>query len=105
MRDTMLKIRKGTLLTKIQALLLESGRWSITRQIQLMSLRVIVVGRDGIGYEKYQWNISNTFWQGTQANLMISDNQTRKYDVRDLEWKQQREIYTWVNSNKRFFQK
>ncbi len=70
-----------------------------------MNLRVLVVGRDGIGYEKHQWNISNTFWQGTQGNLLIADNQSRSYDVRNLEWKQQREIYTWVNSNKRFFQK
>ena len=81
MRDTMLKIHRGMLLTKIQAYLLESGKYGITRQIEKMGLRPLVVGKDGKGYKKNEWNISNTFWQGTQGNLMISDNQTRKYDV------------------------
>jgi len=105
MRDTMLKIRRGMLLTKIQSHILESGKHSITKQIECMGLRPMVVGKNGEGYEKSKWNISNTFWQGTQANLLISDNQTRAYAERDLGWRHKREIYTWVNGEREFFEK
>ena len=105
MRDTMLKIRRGMLLTKIQSHMLESGKYSITKQIEWMGLRPIVVDKNGEGYEKNKWGISNTFWQGTQANLLISDNQTRTYDVKDSDWKHKREIFTWVSNESEFFEK
>lgn len=83
MRENMLNIRSGIILTKMHAYCLESGKNSITKQIERMGLRAIVVGADGLGYEKDQWHKSNTFWSGGQANLLIADNQTRKYLVED----------------------
>ena len=93
--STMQKIRRGMLFLKIQAYMLESGRNGITRQVEEMSLKPIVVGRDGRGYEKHEWDISNTFWHGEQENLLISDNQTRKYDSGDLIWRQKWERFAW----------
>lgn len=83
-RDTMLRIRRGVILTKKQTYILESGKRSITKQIESMGLKLVVVGKDGKGYDKLEWDISDTFWRGTQANLLISDNQTRGYDKADM---------------------
>lgn len=94
-RDILLKIRKVIIYTKIQAYYLESGRLGITKQIEKMGLKSIVVGRNGQGYEKDEWNISNTFWHGEQENLLISDNQTRKYDSCDLLYRKKCERFAW----------
>jgi len=101
MRDTMLKIRRGRLLTKIQGFFLESGKDSITKQVELMGLRPMVVGKDGKGYEKREWDISNTFWRREQENLLISDNQTRKYDKADSDWKKKWEFFAWGSNAKK----
>ena len=47
------------------------------------------------GYEKHEWDISNTFWRGSQENLLISDNQTRKYDGGVSDWKKKWEFFAW----------
>lgn len=79
-REVMTKIRRGPILTKMHAYRLESGKNSITKQVEQMGLKCMIVGKNGMGYDKQEWNVSNTFWRGTQENLLISDNQTRKYD-------------------------
>jgi len=94
-RDNMLKIKYGLIFSKMNAWILESGKSSITRQIEQMGLKSIVVGKDGKGYEKYVWDISNTFWRGTQENLLISDNQTRKFDMASPEWRRESELFAW----------
>ncbi len=94
-RDIMLKIHRWAPLTKLQTFFLESGRYSFTKQIELMGLRSIVVGKNAKGYEKHEWDISNTFWRNAQENLLISDNQTRIYDRGSLEKKQKREFFAW----------
>ena len=101
-RDIMLRIHQGVILTKIQAYYLESGKNGITRQIEKMGLKPLVVGRDGRGYGKHEWDISNTFWHGEQKNLLISDNQTRKYDSGDLIWKQKWEHFAWGKTAEKF---
>lgn len=94
-REIILKIRCGTILTKMQAYRFESGKNSITKRVERMGLRPVVVGKDGKGYDKLEWDVSNTFWRGTQDNLLISDNQTRKYDTATLEWKRKWELFAW----------
>ena len=94
-RDIMLRITRAILFTKLQAFYLESGKKSITNQILKMGLKPIVVGKDGRGYEKHEWDISNTFWRGSQENLLISDNQTRKYDSGASDWKEKWEFFAW----------
>ena len=39
----------------------------------------MVVDKNGRVYEVERWKESNTFWISDQANLLITDNQTRKY--------------------------
>ena len=94
-REVMLKIRCGVILTKMQAYRLESGKNSITKQVERMGLKPVVVGKDGKGYGKHEWNISNTFWRGTQGNLLIADNQTRKFDAASPEWRRKWELFAW----------
>jgi len=67
--------------TKLDAYALESGRSGITAQIVGMGLEAVVVGRDGRGYLRPEWQSSGTFWQRDQENLLISDNQSREYDL------------------------
>lgn len=94
-RDDMLNIRHGMTLSKMQAWILESGKSGITKQVERMGLKPVVVGKDGKGYDKHEWDISNTFWRGTQGNLLIADNQTRKFDAASPEWRREAELFAW----------
>ncbi len=94
-REIMLKIRWSRVLTKMHAYRLESGKNSITKQVEQMGLRCLIVGKNGIGYDKQEWNISNTFWSGAQENLLIADNQTKKYASDDLDGRAKWEKFAW----------
>lgn len=94
-RTTMLKVRSGTILNKLQAYAFESGKNSITKQVERMGFKPVIVGKDGKGYDRLEWNLSNTFWRGTQDNLLVSDNQTRKYDTATPEWRRKFEMFAW----------
>lgn len=65
---------------KMDAFLFESGPDGITRQILKGGGHVAVVGKDGRAYGPRWWPFSQTFRQGTQANLLVGDNVTRTYD-------------------------
>lgn len=82
-RETISGLRADKPADKIDAHLLESGRRSITRQIEQMHLHVVVAGRDGNYNRPSEWASSGTFWQGEQENLLIADNQTENYDRAD----------------------
>ena len=97
-RDLMLNIRYGRIRFKSDAYRFESGRHSLTRQILGMDFRVLVVGKDGIGYEKEDWCRSKTFWQEDQQNLLIADNQTRQYSEGDAEARKRFSRYAWGES-------
>jgi hypothetical protein len=61
---------------KSQAWKFESGRSGLTAQVESLGLKPVVVGRDGVGYEKDQWFESGTFRSGGQRNLLIADKRT-----------------------------
>lgn len=82
-REVMLKLHAGLLLSKMSAYRFESGKNSMTRQVLGMGLNVLVVGRDGIGYEKEEWHKSRTYRQGEQDNLLVSDKRTGHYQDGD----------------------
>jgi hypothetical protein len=75
-REKLLGIGLERVHDKHSAYLLESGRSSITRQLQEQGLRALVVGRDGRAYEVQEWPQSHTYRSGGQANLLIADNRT-----------------------------
>lgn len=84
-RDVMLRIRRPALRAKVDANRFESGVDSLTRQVERLGLRALVVGRDGVGYEQADWPYSNTFMQHDQGNLLVADNRTLQYAASDNE--------------------
>jgi len=74
------KIKISSLRNKLDVYQFESGNQSLTRQIQDMGLKPVVVDCSGIAYQVEDWYKSNTFWRASQGSLLISDNQTRVYD-------------------------
>jgi hypothetical protein len=82
-RRVMLNLKTWDMPTKDDAYQFEGGRMSLTNQVIRMGLKVLVVGRDSRGYEKEEWAQSETFWQGQQGNLLVSDNMTRQYEEGD----------------------
>ena len=81
--------------SKLTSLCFEHGNNSLTNQILARGLKPIIVGKNGISYEVNEWKTSNTFWINKQDNLMISDNQTKKYDFADLESKNFMKYSAW----------
>lgn len=86
-----------TIKTKIDAYKFESGRKGLTQQILNMGKEVLVVGKDGIGYDMKLWGQSNTFWQANQENLLIADNQTGCYQNGTLEQRRYLSFRAWGN--------
>ena len=74
---------------------LENGRHNLTRQVQAMGLRTLVVARDGSRYDPEQWPLSRTLWQGDQEGLLVADNQTRSYAVGGLERRRLLSGFAW----------
>ncbi|MHB8654742.1 MAG: hypothetical protein ACYDA9_12780 [Terriglobia bacterium] len=91
----MQKIKYPIMVSKFAAYKFESGKHSLTRQIMSMNLNVLVVGRDGKGYENEEWSKSNTFWQRDQSNLLLADNQTIRYLSGDNKTKQYLSRSAW----------
>jgi hypothetical protein len=82
-RGVLEQLRWGDPRTKGSSRRLESGRRSLTRQVQGLGLRPLVVGRDGRGYEVAEWPNSGTFRSGEQENLLVADNRTDQYAQAD----------------------
>lgn len=59
----------------------ESGLNGLSARIIKLGLDLLVVGADGVGYSILDWPKSNTFRLSNQENLLISDNQTRKFFI------------------------
>jgi hypothetical protein len=81
--------------SKVDAYNAEHGFNSITRQVIASGLVPLVVGRNGRGYSPEWWSSSQTFRQGSQANVLVHDGQTRYFDA--LMWNKKRAVYrsTW----------
>jgi hypothetical protein len=94
-RELMRSIRTGPLPEKTDTYLLESGRHSLTRQIERMGQSVLVAGRDGATYAPREWAHSRTFWQGAQENLIVADNQTRSYEHANSEVRRMLSVHAW----------
>jgi hypothetical protein len=78
-RQLLIDLDWPTGLTKLEAVALEGGSRSLTRQVRERGLETLVVGRDGAGYPPERWRQSATFRSGEQANLLLADNRTRHY--------------------------
>ena len=81
--------------TKLKSLCFEHGNNSLTNQIIDMKLKPLLVDKKGAGYEISEWRNAATFWTADQQNLLVSDNQTMKYELADNERKQALEYAAW----------
>lgn len=72
---------------KMQAYYCENGRDSLTVRVKRKGLECLLIDKFGNIYAEDAWQKSNTFWNGKQENLLISDNQTEKYMEASLEEK------------------
>jgi hypothetical protein len=88
-------VKLGRQRDKFDAYRVEAGRRSLTRQVEAMGLRPVLVGRDGHRYETRDWPASATFCQRDQENLMIADNQTRAYAEGDVERRTVMSRFAW----------
>lgn len=78
--ESLLRFRPDVLETKEDAYDFESGRRGLSATLARDGLSLSVVGRDGRAFQPMEWHRSGTFWQGDQSNLLIADNQTRRYE-------------------------
>ncbi|CAM3411917.1 hypothetical protein MYCO108962_19155 [Mycobacterium colombiense] len=78
-RDTFLALKSPQTRSKQLAWAFESGRSSMTRQIERQGLKVLVAGRDGRYFAASDWPQSATYCANGQSNLIVQDNHTRKY--------------------------
>lgn len=94
-RATFLDLNKGRIRRKMDAYRLESGHRSMTRQIQGLGLRALVVDRHGAIYDHEDWPLSRTFWQGDQGGLLVADNQTRVYANGGIDRRRLLSAFAW----------
>lgn len=94
-RALLLSLHTGDLGGKRGAYRLESGRSGLTAQLEARGRPPVVVGRDGRGYQWRDWPASETFWRAEQANLLVSDNQTRRYDAASEEQRAVMSAMAW----------
>ena len=79
----MLEIGCNPIRSKEDAYQYESGIDGLSMQVVRRGLRLLVVGRNGAGYEMQEWDRSNIYFQDDQANLLVADSQTRQYQLGD----------------------
>ncbi len=89
------RLRIGNLKRKMDAYAVESGRNSLTRQVQRLGLQTLVVTRDGRAYSHECWPLARTLWQGDQEGLLVSDNQTRTYAGGDTDRRRLLSAFAW----------
>jgi hypothetical protein len=78
-RRLILELEWPAAMTREEAVALEGGRRSLTRQVRERDLQALLVGRDGVAYPPGYWRESATFRVGEQPNLLLADNRTRHY--------------------------
>jgi hypothetical protein len=78
-RERLSRFSGAQFVEKLDACAFESSTNSLTSQLRREGLAAIVVGHDGRGYDVSDWPKSGTFRLGSQANLLLHDNQSRAY--------------------------
>jgi hypothetical protein len=94
-REMLLDLDWATPQSKAAAWALESGKRSISRQVQERGLQTLVVGRNGVAYPPERWRESATFRSDGQRNLLVADNRTSQYEVADSAMKRRLEEMAW----------
>lgn len=82
---------------KISSFCFEHGNNSFSNQLLNRGFQLLVVDKYGIGHDIHNWKSSETFWIGSQKNLLIHDNQTLKYELSNSEIKRKLTYAAWGN--------
>jgi hypothetical protein len=98
-RELVLELGLERAQDKRTAYLLESGRQSLTRQVQGRGQRAVVVGRDGHAYDVDGWPRSGTFRGGEQSNLLVADNRTSEWEQATPEQRRLLTHYAWGDTD------
>jgi hypothetical protein len=91
----MMELRMFVVRNKMDTYAIESGRDSITRQLQRLGLTSLVVDRSGSVYTPDNWYLSRTFCQGEQEGLLVADNQSAYYANGDLARRRLLATFAW----------
>jgi hypothetical protein len=94
-RERLSRFGLGRFAEKLDACAFESGTNSLTSQLRREGLAAVVVGHDGRGYDVPDWPTSGTFRLGSQANLLLNDNQSRAYAEMSPESRETLARMTW----------
>ena len=95
MRELFLSLKRWPLNNKLAAFTLESGFNSLTAQVLRKGLEAILIDRWGNKYNKKEWAASKVFKMDQQQNLLISDNQTRRYEQADQQTRNALSYEAW----------
>lgn len=80
-RVSLLSLEFGNIGSKDDTWQLESGRNSISRQIEAQGGALLIVDSKGQSWRPENWAESGTFWQDDQQGLLARDRQTRIYEA------------------------
>jgi len=94
-RELLLSLHGGDSRTKSAAYRFEGGTRGLTGQLLARGLAALLVGRDGVALAHEAWPDADRFWQGTQRDLLIADNQTRAYEHGDWAVREALARYAW----------
>jgi len=81
--------------TKERAFVIESGKSGLTAFLRRKGLQVVVCGADGKAFSVNEWPASQTYFSGRQTNLLVSDNQTRRYQQADSRHRGGMQLAAW----------
>jgi hypothetical protein len=94
-RELMCSLERTPIARKYDAFVVEAGHKSVTHQIELLGLRPLLAGADGLVYDVPDWAKSGVFWQRSQENVLLEDNQTRAYEDSDLDLRTYFSRFAW----------
>jgi len=94
-RQLMCSLKHELLQNKMAAFKLESGVNGLTVQVMKKGLQAILIDKHGRAYSMKEWKRAAIFWSSKQENLLISDNQTRKYEFGDDKTRQKLSTHAW----------
>ena len=80
-RERLLEFGFRVPVTKMEACAFESGADSLTARLRRKGLRAVVVDSAGDGHDVRDWSRSRTFRLQGQEDLVLHDNQTRRFEA------------------------
>jgi hypothetical protein len=94
-RELLLSLEHRRLDDKRASYRFEAGHRSLTAQLRARGLAAVVVDRDGVARRPERWPDADVFWQGTQSQLLVADNQTRGYEQGGPDVREALARYAW----------